>query len=106
MFVGLSICLHQLLDEVPLMTTDLGTNLCVYHNIITLTFFSPVMFGFILGLWVIQSLGSVTPGSIRDKLTLVAYVSGWTSHWLAILTVSVPRLSQHISEVGQPMGQR
>lgn len=43
------------------------------------------MFYAILGLWAIQSLGHDTPGLVKDGFTLVAWVSGWTSHSLAIL---------------------
>ena len=44
------------------------------------------MFGSMLGLWGIQPLGSGTPGSV------MARVSGWTSHWLATPIISVPPL--------------
>lgn len=64
-----------------------GTNLydCsrISLSIITLTFFSLVLFGSILTLWAIQSLGPDDPGSVRIGLTVVEWASGWTSFWLA-----------------------
>lgn len=37
-----------------------------------------------------------TPGSMRGRLTLVAWVSGSAHHWLTMPTISVPPLPQHI----------
>ena len=40
-------------------------------------FFSPVVFGSILDLRPIQSLGPGTPSSVMAGVTLVAWISGW-----------------------------
>ena len=60
-----------------------------------LVLFLLVMVGSILGLWAIQPLDPGPPGSVRGGLPLMAWVSSWTSHWLAILSISALFLSLH-----------
>lgn len=58
------------------MTVGLGTNLeynRIVLGIITLTFFLPVLFDSILGLWVTQSVGPGVPGSVRGGLFLLSW---------------------------------
>lgn len=55
-------------------------------------FFSPLMFESTLGLWDIHLLGLDTPGSVKSGLTLLVWISGGTSHFLATLSVSMPPL--------------
>ena len=74
-------------------------------GIIYLLFF-PSVFGSILGLWAIWPLVSGLPGSVRFGLPHLPWVSSWTSHWLAILTISVPPLPQHILKAEQCVGLR
>lgn len=53
----------------------------------------------------IQNLGPGTQGSVTDGLPLVAKISGWTSHCLDTLRISVPPLPQYNWQtVGQMFG--
>ena len=51
-----------------------------------------------------QPLAPDPLGSVRGGLLLMAWVSSWTSHWLATPTISGPPLPQHILWVGQTVG--
>ena len=51
------------------------------------------MLASILDLWAIQLLGLGPPGCVRGEISLVAWVSGWLSHWLATSTTSPRRFS-------------
>ena len=90
--MGLYISLHQLLDEVSLMTTGVGTNLRVYSSIplgiISLTFLGASYVWFNP-----RSLISGPPGSFRGGFPPTMWISRWTSHWLLSSTISVPPLS-------------
>ena len=89
--VGFCIHFHRLLGEISLMTIRVGTIFdysSTSLDVITLTVFSPIVFGSILGLYSIQPLGTSAPGSgmgFRLNQSLVGH-----SH------SSVPPLSQHI----------
>lgn len=75
-----------------------STNIAEYHyEFFRWFFFMPVMFSFILGHWSALPLVPGPPSSVRCGLSLVAWVSSWTSHWLATPTSSVPPLPQHLS---------
>lgn len=51
----------------------------------------PGVFGYILGLWAIWPLVPGLPGCARSQLPLIAWVSSWTSPWLATATISAPQ---------------
>jgi len=64
------------------------------------------LFASILGLWAILPMLLGLPCSVRGGLPLVAWVSSWTSNWLAIPIISMLSLSSHIVMAGQIVGQR
>lgn len=52
-------------------------------------FFSPIVFGSVLGIYATLPLGAGTTGSTNIGSTLLAWVSGYTSHWWATPTLFV-----------------
>lgn len=59
---------------------------------------------FIAGLWAIQSVVLGPPGSNGSRLPHMAWISRWTSHWLATPIISAQLLPQHIMLAGQNVG--
>lgn len=69
LIVSLCICFHMLLEQASQMTVMLDSSLQGYQNVIN---------------------------TIRGGLSLMAWVSSWASHQLAICLISVPSLFLHI----------
>lgn len=55
------------------------------------------MFGSILGFWAVWALGPGPEGSVSSRLLLVAEVSIYTSHWLAVAIIFELPILQHIT---------
>ena len=68
--------------------------------------FIPVRFASILGPWASQPLVPSLLGNVRHGHPLLARVSNWPSHWLAIPICSVLPLPQKISKTGQIIYRR
>lgn len=64
-----------------------------------------VVFGFILGGWLIQSPILGHPGRTGHRVPLMACVLNETLYWLASPTSFVPSLPKHILQAGQIIGQ-
>lgn len=72
-------------------------------EIISLTFFWLCL---VLGLWAIQPVVPGSPGSMRGRLTFMAWIPVWSSPCLVTPTSSVPPLPQNILQTEQIVGQR